>query len=231
MAEIKLLLVEDDNIFRQVTKESLELTGNYHVYDAKDGLDGYNAYKSYDPDIIVTDVDMPRMSGLDMIEKIRKEDAEIPVIIASGLTSGRDQADGFKLEIDNYIKKPYLPGELDHHIKAILRRIQKTKTYRLKEIKPFRLGEYSFDLKNHCLIFKNEKLELSPREAQILEVLYANKGEVVKRKKILEQFWGSDDYFPSRSLDVFISKLRKYLEKDSSVEIITIRGEGLKIIC
>ena len=229
MDSIKLLLVEDDNSFRQITKDSLEMTGKYDVFDAKNGLDGYDAYKSFAPDVIVTDIDMPVMSGLEMIAKIRKEDPDIPILITSGMTDPKNIGKGYALEIDNYIKKPYLPAELDHCIKVIFRRINRTIKINNEENKIYPLGLFSFDLKNHCLIREDEKTNLTTREAQILQLLYEDKGSVVKRKDILERFWGTDDYFNSRSLDVFVSKLRKCLEEDESVEIVTVRGEELRL--
>jgi DNA-binding response OmpR family regulator len=230
MDNIKILLVEDDNAFRQLTKDSLELTGNYDVCEARDGVEGYDAYKSFAPDIIITDVDMPKMTGHELIKKIKDNDPDTPILITSGLTTPKDLAEGFKLEIDDYIKKPFLPAELDLRITAIFRRIIRTRKINKEEGKLYTLGSYAFDLKNHCLIWENQKQNLTPREAQILQILCKNKGDIVKRKDILEQFWGTDDYFTSRSLDVFINKLRKFLENDNSVEIITIRGEGLKLV-
>ena len=230
MDDIKLLLVEDDDSFREVTKDTLELTGKYEVFEAVNGLEGYKAYKSFAPDIIVADIGMPVMSGLDMIKKIREEDADIPIIIASGMTDSKNIGKGYDLGIESFIKKPYLPGEIDCCIKAIFKRIARTERINKEENKLYPLGSYTFDLKNHCLIRDEKKENLTPREAQILQLLYEGKGNVVRRKDILEQFWGVDDFFTSRSLDVFVTNLRKTLDKDKSVEIITVRGEGLKLI-
>ena len=229
MDNIKLLLVEDNERFRQVTKDTLELTGKYEVFEAENGQEGYKAYKSFAPDVIVTDVDMPVMSGLEMIENIRKEDTDIPILISSGMTDAKYIGKGYYLGIDNYIKKPYLPAELDHCIQAIFRRINKTLKINKEENITYQLGSFLFDLKNHCLIREDNKVNLTTREAQILQLLYENKGNVVKRKDILGQFWGNDDFYSSRSLDVFITKLRKCLENDKSVEIVTVRSEGLKL--
>jgi len=139
-------------------------------------------------------------------------------------------ADGYKLEIDDYIKKPYLPAELELHIKAILRRVSKVERTDGADNEFYSLGTYLFNLKNHCLRREDEQFELTLRETQILQLLCENRREVVKRKNILQQFWGTDDFYTSRSLDVFVRKLRKYLEQDSSVQIVTIRGEGLKLM-
>lgn len=230
MDEIRLLFVEDDAAFSQVVKDSLELTGDYIVYTAKNGLDGYTAYKSFAPEIIVSDVEMPEMSGLEMVKRIRAEDKDIPVLLASALVKPKDLADGYKLEVDDYIKKPYLPAELELHIKAILRRIRKTDQPDKEGAEHYLLGTYLFNIKHHFLQRGDKQLKLTIREAQILQILCENKNEVVKREEILQQFWDIRDFYASRSLDVFVSKLRKYLEEDTSVQIITVRGEGLKLM-
>ena len=229
MNEIKLLLVENDNNFREVTKDTLELTGKYEVIEAENGLEGYNAYKSFAPDIIVVDLEMPVMPGLEMIKKIREEDEDIPIIIASGMIDSRNIGKGYALGIESFIKKPYFPGEVDCCIEVIFKRIARTERINMEENKLYPLGSYTFDLKNHCLIHEGNKKNLTPLEAQILQLLYEGKGNLVKRKDILEQFWGVDEFYTSRSLDVFVTKLRKTLSKDKSVEIVTVRGEGLKL--
>ncbi|MDR2917787.1 MAG: response regulator transcription factor [Tannerella sp.] len=231
MNEIRLLLVEDDTAFSQIVKDSLELTGDYIVYTAKDGQEGYSAFKSLVPEVIVSDVEMPKMSGLEMVKLIRKEDENIPILLASAHTGAKDLSDGFKLNVDNYIKKPYLAGELNWHIKAIMRRVHQVQEEAEKiENTVFTLGRYLLDLKNCVLVLDEERFDLTIREAEILQMLYENKGIVVKRKDILLHFWGTDNFYTSRSLDVFVSKLRKYLKKDPSIQIQTIRGEGLRLI-
>ena len=230
MNEIKLLLVEDNKNFRRLTKGSLELTGKYEVFEAENGLEGYNAYKTFKPDVIVTDVDMAVMSGLEMIEKIKNEDPHIPILITSGMTSHRDVAKGFILKIDNYITKPFLPAELDYKVEAVLRRVGWAEKNNKEENKIYTLGSFLFDPQNHNLKRNDKTIDLTPREAQILKVLYENKGNIVRRIDILKKFWNTDDYYTSRSLDVFITKLRKCLKEDKSIEIVTVRKEGLKLV-
>ena len=230
MDDIKLLLVEDDEKFRRLTKGSLELTGKYEVFEAANGLEGYNAYKSFMPDIIVTDVDMSVMTGLEMIEKIKKEDPYIPILITSGMNSNRDVAKGFHLKIDNYITKPFLPAELDYKIEAVLRRMGWTENKNKEENNIYILGSSLFDPLNHSLKREDRTVDLTPRGAQILQLLFDNKNKVVKRIDILKKFWENDDFYTSRSLDVFVTKLRKCLKEDKSVEIVTVRKEGLKLV-
>ena len=229
MAEIRLLLVEDDPDFCQVVKDSLELTGDYEVFTAGDGVAGYDAYKAIRPDIIVSDIDMPKMSGHEMVERIKENDEITPIILASAYTDPRNMAKGYNLYIDEYLKKPFLPAELDLRIKAIIRRINRPRAERQKEDEVYLLGEYRFKPKTHVLSHGEEESVLTDRESQILQMLYEKRGDVLKRDDILQRFWSNNDFYASRSLDVFVAKLRKYLEKDPSVKIVTVRGEGLRL--
>ena len=235
MEEIKLLLVEDDNNFRKVTKDSLEMMGKYEVFEAANGKEGYKAYKSFAPDVIVTDVDMPVMSGLEMIEKIKTEDPNIPILITSGLSGPRDVAKGYNLKIDNYIPKPFSSIELDYKIEAILRRVNRPENItaeenNTEENKIYTIGSFTFDPQSRFLIREDNKINLTPLGSQILQVLCENKGKIVKRKDILMKFWENDDLFNSRSLDVIITKLRKCLREDKTIEIENVRKVGLKLV-
>lgn len=227
MEKIKLLFVEDDASFAFVIKGSLELTGDYEVYDASDGKIGLTIFHSTPLDIIVSDIEMDGMDGMEMVKLIREKNQDIPILFATGRTSAEDVLKGYELSVDNFIKKPYLPNELDAHIKAILKRLKKQQL--LQAGSEIHIGKYTFDIHTHILS-KEQSRKLTQREAAILMKLYNRKGDVVKREEILEEFWGRNDFFTSRSLDVFISSLRKYLSCDDSVEIQTIRGEGLKLI-
>jgi DNA-binding response OmpR family regulator len=167
-----------------------------------------------------------------MIDLIRKENLNIPILITSGLTTPQHVDDGYKHIIDNYIKKPFTPGELDGYIKALFRRMKDNNHMVEEADKLFPIGAYVFDFENRCLKY-NEKIKvLSRREALILKMLYDSEGKLVKRSVFLKAFWGVEkDFFHSRSLDVFINNLRKYLKDDKSVKIETLRGEGLILIC
>ncbi|MDR1624605.1 MAG: response regulator transcription factor, partial [Tannerellaceae bacterium] len=202
----------------------------YDVCVALNGEEGCKAYKTFKPDLIVADVEMPKMSGLEMVKCIREEDPAIPIIIATAKTGPKDLAKGFRLNIDNYIKKPYLPAELHLHIKAVLRRTVMQENPIPGNILLYSIGTYLFNTQTYQLKREEEEFELTDREAQVLEMLCKQKGEVVKRKDILQSLWFKDDYYTSRSLDVFINRLRKYLEKDASVRIQTVRGKGFRMI-
>ncbi len=228
MKQIKLLLVEDDEAFAFIVKGSLELLGNYEVCTAKNGFEGLQAYASFDPDIIISDIEMPEMTGWDFIKKVREKDLRIPVLFASGRTNPRDVIDGYEIGVDNYIKKPYLVEELNAHVRAILKRIpnfENDEENKAKGLIP--IGQYLLHVDTRTLQMKGEEFKLTEMETRILMVLYERRGELVKREDLLIEIWGTNDFFTSRSLDVFVSKLRKYLEADKSVKINTLRGEGL----
>ncbi|MDR1056250.1 MAG: response regulator transcription factor [Prevotellaceae bacterium] len=229
MNVIKLLLVEDDEAYSFILKGSLELTGFYEVYTASNGEEGLEAYYKFMPEVIVSDIEMPLMNGMDMVKKIRQTDDKILILFTTARTSPKDLIDGLNLGVDTYIRKPFLPEELNAHIQALLKRssqkFQDNKSK--KEIYP--LGNYLFNFNSRHLYWKGEQINLTEREAKILLKLYQNKGEIVKRQDILIEFWGINDFYTSRSLDVFIRNLRRYIANDDSVEIQTIRNEGLRL--
>jgi len=230
MELIHLLFVEDDRDYRLIIKECLEMTGKYKVYEAKNGYEGLEAFNKLPIDIIVTDIDMPKLSGLEMVDLIRKMNPDIPIIVASGMTNPENVKTGFEHDIDSYIKKPFTHDELDGVVKALFKRIKKNNQMVTEGNKIFPLGAYLFDTENRCLNLRGKITPLSRREAQILFVLYENRGKVVKRSVLLQQFWGSeDDPYHTRSLDVFITKLRNYLKDDKSIKISTLRSEGLRM--
>lgn len=225
MEKIKLLFVEDDSSFAFVTKGSLELTGLYEIELASNGKEGLEAYQNFQPDVIVSDIEMPVLNGMEMIRKIRQKDEDIPILFATGRTSARDVLEGYQLKVDNFIKKPFIPDELNAHIQAIMKRVQKDKVEKTKE--KISIGDYIFVVETRSLHWKENVLRLTDRESKILQRLCAKKNNLLKRDDLLNELWGMNDFFTSRSLDVFITKLRKYLANDPSVQIETIRKEGL----
>lgn len=230
MNKIKLLLVEDDESLAFIVKGSLELTGGYEVFVASDGRKGLEAYISFSPDVIVSDIEMPEMSGEEFVSQIRQKDKKIPVLFATAKTSPQDLIRGYQFEIDNYIRKPYLCEELDAHIRGVLKRVGESRPIE-KAVAvnqdTYPLGLYLFHVKHRYLQLGDKHIKLSVREVEILWMLYEEKGKLVRRTDILDKFWGKADFYTSRSLDVFIRNLRTYLKEDSSIEIITERGEGL----
>jgi DNA-binding response OmpR family regulator len=225
MEKIKLLFFFFYTSFAFIVKGSLELTGIYQVETAFNGQEGLNAYASFDPDVIVADIEMPVLDGMEMIAQIRKTNEVIPILLATGYTNAQYVLDGYKLNIDNFIKKPFLPEELNAHIQAVLKRTRMlpngTNTNNIY------MGDYVFNTDKQYLQCKDTKHKLTVRETQILHKLCENRGNVVKRDKLLEELWGISDFFTSRSLDVYINSLRKYLSLDPKINIETIRGKGL----
>ncbi len=220
---IRLLLVEDDPSFAFIVKGSLELTGKYEVSHAVNGKKGIDIYHEWAPDIIVSDIEMPEMSGSEMVKEIRRMDQRIPIFFATGRTSAKDLLDGFNVGVDNYIRKPYLPEELNAHILAVLKRREIGSPVDQRIIP---LGEYWFNVTDRILQWQREKISLTLKETNILLALYQRKGQIVNRDDILAENWGDPAYRNPRSLDVFISRLRKYLENDPNIEIRNIRGSG-----
>lgn len=225
---VKLLLIEDDTNLGYIIKTSLEeIIGGYDISLATNAKEGLGLFRETSYDIIVSDVEMPEMNGFEMVQIIRQTDKNIPIIFASAKISPKDVTTGFSSGGNNYIKKPFLPEELDAYIKALLNLTDKpTSTAVSQSSDIYHIGTYIFDAAHYCLIYNNEKHQFTQRETEILKMLCDNKGDVVKRQDILLKYWGTDDYFVSRSLDVFISKMRKYFSDDESVILKTIKGVG-----
>lgn len=229
---IKLLLVEDDTNLSYIVHSGLqEIIGGYEVITAFNGKEGLEAWREHHPDIIISDIDMPVMNGFEMVRLIRETDGDTPILFASALTSPKDVRKGYDIGVNNYVKKPFIPDELDAHLHAILKMKEGTKSRDESGI--CRFGKYVLDAKQAFLL-NNEsgnKTTLTVRESQLLQLLAQNKGEVVNRETILNRFWNTDDdYFASRSLDVFITKLRKLFANDPQIDIVTKRGIGLSLV-
>lgn len=174
---------------------------------------------------------MPVMNGFEMVKRIRETDGETPILFASALTSPKDVRKGYDIGVNNYVKKPFVPDELDAHLRAILKLKEGKKSRNEEGLCNF--GQYTLNPKHATLL--NNKTDkqsiLTVREAEILQILAENKGEIVRKEAILSRFWNTeDDYFASRSLDVFITKLRKLFADDSQIEIVTKRGTGYILV-
>ena len=233
MADVKLLLVEDDENLAYMEKSSFEdIIGGYVVKTAINGKDGLGIWKDFQPDVIVSDIDMPIMDGIEMVKRIREVDGETIILFTTGLTSPKDLKAGYAAGANNYIKKPFVPEELDAHIQSLMHlkagKRSKDSSHLIK------LGKFLLDADHASLKNLEDETEkmLTAREAKILELLAVNKNEVVRREAVLSRFWGVEDkdYFASRSLDVFIKKIRTAIEEDSTVELKTIRGIGFKLV-
>lgn len=229
----RVLLVEDDKNLSFILKSSLEqMIGGYEVLSVANGKDGLDMLTKENFDVIVSDVEMPVMDGVTMVQHIRKNHPSLAIIFITGLTTARDVINGYQAGADFYIKKPFLPEELDAHIQAVLRmkhNTQEESPIGNDEDTIFTIGKYSFDPTQNLLIFENEQHNLTAKESKILEMLCREKGKVVSRENILNEIWGNSDFYSSRSLDVFITKLRKYLSKDTDVSLNVLKGVGICI--
>lgn len=227
----RVLLVEDDKNLSFILKSSLEqMIGGYEVVSVANGKDGLDMLTKENFDVIVSDVEMPVMDGVTMVQHIRKNHPSLAIIFITGLTTARDVINGYQAGADFYIKKPFLPEELDAHIQAVLRMRHNTQAESPAgndEDTIFTIGKYSFDTTQNLLIFENEQHNLTAKESKILEMLCREKGKVVSRENILNEIWGNSDFYSSRSLDVFITKLRKYLSKDTNVSLNVLKGVGI----
>jgi DNA-binding response OmpR family regulator len=225
----KVLLCEDDENFGDVLRSYLEMN-DFEVKLAVDGSQGWNTYQNEDFDLCILDVMMPKKDGFTLAQEIRKKDKEIPIIFLTAKTMKEDVLKGFESGADDYITKPFSSEELLMRIQAILKRSQKRRTQSIP--KEYTFGDFTFNYPLRILSYKDEEEQkLSPKEAQLLQLLAHAKNQVVERSVALEKIWGEDSYFTARSMDVFIAKLRKYLKVDADVEIVNIHGNGFQLLC
>ena len=225
MAKIKVLLVEDEPTLAMIIKDTLD-GEEFDIVLAADGEEGLALYKEVKPDIIVTDIMMPKIDGFTLIRHIRKTDSQIPVLFLSARSAANDVVEGFELGGNDYLKKPFGMAELIIRIKALLNKI----TVRKEEKSTFSLGQYTFDSITQTLQYCGEKQLLSNRESEILKRLCENKDHVLPMKDVLLDLWGDDSFFNARSLHVFITKLRHKLSDDPSIKMLNVRGIGYKLI-
>ena len=220
-----LLYVEDDESLGFVTRDNLELQG-YQITHCIDGAAALAATNEERFDLAILDVMLPEIDGFTVAKEIRKFDREIPIIFLTAKSLKEDKLHGLKLGGDDYITKPFSIEELILKIEVFLRRRNITE---MQAPEKYRIGAYEFDYQNLELTINNDKKTLTQREADLLQYLAHQQNQVLKRSDILEQVWGEDDYFLGRSLDVFISRLRKYLKGDEQLKIENIHGVGFRL--
>ncbi len=224
MSNIKIVLAEDEPSLGQILKESLETRG-FVVYHAVNGDIAYDYYLKKNPDILVLDVMMPKKDGFTLAKEIRKQNTTIPIIFLTAKSQTKDILEGFEYGGNDYLKKPFSMEELIVRMKALLDR---SKINKVKD--KIRIGAYIFNYTKQELLLANETIMLTHRESQLLFYLSEKQNEILDRSFILKKLWGNDDFFSSRSMDVFISKLRKKLSKDPTIKIVNIRSVGYKLI-
>lgn len=228
----KILLVEDDINLGDVLCDYLELQ-DYEVVRAMDGVEGLEMFNSQAFDLLLLDVMLPRKDGFTLAAEIREIDRQVPVIFLTARGQPEDRVTGFKTGCDDYITKPFSSEELELRIGAILRRCRTADTTApLSDLNPgsaFPLGKYTFDSFNHELRIDGKRIGLTTKEVELLRVLYSHKNQLITREKTLKAVWGSDNYFIGRSMDVFITKLRKYLKEDPDISIVNVHGTGFRL--
>jgi DNA-binding response OmpR family regulator len=231
MKKIKLLLVEDEIVLAGVVKETLEANG-FHISHAENGLQGWEQYLSFRPEICVVDIMMPKKDGIALVRDIRAVDEQTPVIFLTAKTETQDVIKGLQTGADDYIKKPFSLEELILRIRTLLKRSHHVNTPSPAKTSNgiYLLGTYTFDHNRQELRHEKEQIRLSLREADILKMLAERPNVTTHRKNILLELWGDDNFFNARNMDVYISKIRKYLQHDPSVQLINVRGLGYKLV-
>ena len=224
MSSYKILYAEDDETLAFLTKDNLEQNG-YEVVHCMDGDLCMEAFKKVDFDICILDIMLPKKDGFEIAADIRKVNNDVPIIFLSAKTLKEDRIKGLKLGADDYLVKPFSIEELALKIEIFLKRSQKNT---IVEKVSYTVGKYKFDTKNYVLTFEEEKINLTQRESELLKLFLDNKNSVLKREQILTSLWGDDDYFMGRSLDVFISRLRKILSTETHISIENLHGIGFK---
>ena len=226
---IHVLLAEDEIALAKIIKDSLESSGDFLITLAPNGNKALELYRKRKPDILVLDVMMPQLDGFTLARMIRETDKQIPILFLTARSSLDDLLQGFKIGGNDYLKKPFDMQELIVRIQALLH--QPISYTSEQETDTFQIGRYIFRVSHQTLELDNQTEMLSFRETEILRMLCQQANQVLHRQSVLLELWGDDSFFNGRSMDVFITKLRKKLKDDPNVQIVNIRGVGYKLIC
>ena len=223
----KILLVEDDPCFGSVLKSYLELS-DYDVVHCTNGVDGFEAFRKEHFDLCLLDVMMPEMDGFTLGKKIREIDTTVPFVYITAKSLKEDVKLGYEIGADDYIVKPFDSEVLIFKIKAILSRSKHEEA----EVKPkiINLGDYEFNTELRTITKDGDIIKLTPKESQLLELLYYHRDGLLQRDKALNEIWGTSDYFTARSMDVYVTKLRKYFKDDPSIKIENVHGSGFRLV-
>lgn len=224
----KILLAEDDPNLGELLKDYLELKGKFDVVLCTDGQEGMDAFRKEEFDLCILDVMMPKKDGFSLGKDIRKINQTVPIIYATAKGMMEDKTQAFELGGDDYITKPFRVEELLLRINALLKRASKDKDEEVSD--KFEIGDYFFDYTSQIISYKGQQQKLSTKEAELLRLLCLKKNDVLTREEALIKIWHDDNYFTGRSMDVFLSKLRKYLKEDPNVEIVNVHGKGYKLL-
>ena len=224
--KLKILLCEDDENLGMLLREYLQAKG-FFAELCPDGDAGYKAFTREKFDICVLDVMMPKKDVFTLAQEIRQSNADIPIIFLTAKTLKEDILEGFKIGADDYITKPFSMEELVLRIEAILRRVRGKKN---KESSVYHIGRFLFDTQKQLLTIGDKQTKLTTKENELLALLCSHANEILQRDYALKTIWIDDNYFNARSMDVYITKLRKHLKDDDQIEIINIHGKGYKLI-
>ena len=224
--KLHVLLCEDDENLGMLLREYLQAKG-YAADLLPDGAAGLEAFKKTKYDLIVSDVMMPVKYGFTMAQDIRGINPDIPIIFLTAKTMKEDIFEGFKIGADDYITKPFSMEELTFRIEAILRRVHGKRN---KENTIYHLGNFVFDTQKQILVKDDKQTKLTTKESELLALLCSHANEILQREFALKNIWIDDNYFNARSMDVYITKLRKHLKEEPTIEIINIHGKGYKLI-
>ncbi|MFC5283143.1 response regulator transcription factor [Pedobacter alpinus] len=230
MSNKKLLLVEDDPNLGILLEDYLSLKGKFDVVLCTDGEQGLKAFVDNEFDICIFDVMMPKKDGFSLAKDVRKINPTIPIIFATAKGMMEDKTEAYNLGGDDYITKPFRIEELLLRINALLKRTSHQNQTDEPKATQFTIGNYTFDYQTQLVIIGENQQKLSTKEAELLRLLCLKMNDVLTREEALLQIWHDDNYFNGRSMDVFLSKLRKYLREDPKVEIINVHGKGYKLL-
>jgi len=224
--KVKIFMCEDDENLGMLLREYLQAKG-YDVDLFADGEAGAKAFPKNQYNICLLDVMMPKKDGFTLAQEIRQLSSDIPIVFLTAKTLKEDVLEGFKIGADDYLTKPFSMEELLLRIEAILRRVNGKKA---KDVAFYKIGLFTFDTQKQTLAYGDEVSKLTTKESELLSLLCSHVNEILERNYALKNIWGNDNYFNARSMDVYITKLRKLLKEDPSVEIINIHGKGYKLI-
>ncbi len=224
--KLSILLCEDDENLGMLLREYLQAKG-YDTTLSLDGEAGFREFMKGHYDMCVLDVMMPKKDGFTLAKEIRQQNADVPVIFLTAKNMKEDIIKGFKMGADDYLTKPFSMDELVFRMEAIMRRVRGKKTQNATQ---FHIGRYFFDSQKQLLTLGDEKAKLTTKESELLTLLCLHANEVLQRELALKTIWIDDNYFNARSMDVYITKLRKHLKQDPSIEIINVHGKGYRLI-
>jgi len=228
MNNTRILLAEDDSNLGDLLRNYLAAK-SYETTLCVNGRLALEAFSKEKFNLCILDIMMPEMDGITLAREIRLTNPSIPVIFLTAKNQKEDILEGFKSGADDYITKPFSMEELLYRIKAIIRRTDNTIVNKKEE--SYKLGEYTFDSLKQLLVYRDKPVKLTTKESELLELLCRHGNEILERNFALKTIWIDDNYFNARSMDVYITRLRKYLMKDASVKILNIHGKGYKLIC